>query len=1051
MIMNRILVPLFAAMLLAQSPAFAVVTVKTEQLNPADPAWNFKTMPRPSKSDLAAQAAVTIAGNQFDPAGADGSALVNGVLPASSLDLPEEVLLSNANADGGNLVIDLGRVQPVAAVASYSWHEWDVDQGARGPQVFALSGSADGEHWTKLAEVDTRPNRTGEKWGGQHGAFISDTTGKLGDFRYLSFALQRTRSPLQPNPGLTGTLFAEIDVHSAATLAKAGDAVVSKPVQVTDVWVAFKTHFDIGYTDPMENVLRKYRGTMMENALKIIEQDRQLPPEQRFAWMLPGWGLKHILGPLQDPARKVRIEQAIREGALYPGAIPASLHSETEDLEDLVRGVGYASKIARDYGRPLPVAAKMTDVPCHSWIWPTLLANAGVQVLQLGCNGTSGHLRVPHLFWWEGADGSRVLCNFTPQYGSEIIPPHDWPAKNYLAMIMTADNHGPPTLAEVEHIRKLAAEKLPGVHVHFGTLDDFTRAVIAEKPELPVVRGDMPDTWIYGWMSMPIESGMAHTTRAFQPALETLDTQLRAWGISVSNVAPALADAYEQSILYSEHTFGPWGPKSGPWETGISNRYLYGEEWQAARASGAYKKYEAAFDDKRAYARKENEIISGELKSRLDLLAQSVDAGGGRTVVYNALPWPRSGMVEVDGTARYVENVPANGYKTLSGEEKTVAKPDENTSLETPFYKVAFDLKRGGIASLIEKKTGRELVDKTSPYALGQFMHERFDAEQMLAYHNAYGRPGYTWSKGNLPKGTVRSMATPPAWKISVQHTVAADIATLTATDTLGLAKGYDIVITLPRQQPFVDVEWRVTGKTPDPLPEGGWLCFPFAVKEPQFKLGRLGGPIDPAKDIVTGANKTLICLNTGLTITGPDNAGVGLCPINSPCVSLGKPGLWQYSFDYVPQRANVFVNLYNNEWNTNFPEWQEGSWSSRVRIWPTTDLAVPSWEARVPLLAAVAKGPAGKLPKTQTGLSLSRPGVLVTAFGQNPDGQGTLLRVWDQSGESGKLVVKLPGKFKTATPVNLRGEKTGEPFAVIEGTLNFNLGMFAPASFVME
>ena len=867
----------------------------------------------------------------------------------------------------------------------------------------------------------------------------------------LSPAFAAVPTPAEPrNP-------AEMDVPSAATLAKAGEAAGSKPIQVTDVWVAFKTHFDIGYTDTITNVLRKYRVTMMENALNIIEQDRQLPPEQRFAWMIPGWPLKHILGPLQDPARKVRIEQAVREGALYPGATPFSLHSETEDLEDLVRGVGYSSQIARAYGRPLPIAAKTTDVPCHSWVWPTLLAHAGVRFFQIGCNGTSGHLRVPPLFWWEGADGSRVLCNFTPDYGSDLVPPPNWPAKNYLAMIMTGDNHGPPTLAEVEHIRKMTAEKLPGVRIHFGTLDDFTQAMLVEKPELPVVRGDMPDTWIYGWMSMPIESGLAHSIRAFQPALETLDTQLRAWGLSSTSVAPALAEAYEQSVLYSEHTFGPCRPDYGVWDS-HTPRYLYGEEWKAAFEKGAYHAYEGVFNDKRAYAHQENEIVSRELKTRLDLLAQSLNADGKRVVIYNGLPWARSGLVELDGRLQYVENVPANGYKTVAVDAAADSQTDHELALETPFYQVTFDLQRGGIASLIQKQTGRELVDKASPYALGQFLHERFDAQQMLAYHNAYGRPGYLWTKGNLPKGTTRAALTPPGWELSVHHTAVADLAKLRATDTLGLAKGYEIIFTLPRQQPLVDVEWRVTEKTPDPLPEGGWLCFPFAVEKPQFTLGRLGGPIDPTKDIVTGANRTLICLNSGLTITGREGDGVGLCPVNSPCVSLGEPGLWKYSFDYEPKNATVFVNLYNNEWNTNFPEWQDGSWVSRVRLWLTgrnADLAkslvVPAWEARVPLLAALANGPRGKLPPAQAGLSLSRPGVLVTAFGQSPDGPGTLLRVWDQSGASGKLLVSLPGKFQSATPVDLRGEKTGEPIAVIDSTLHFNLGRFAPASFLLD
>ena len=255
-----------------------------------------------------------------------------------------------------------------------------------------------------------------------------------------------------------------------------------------------------------------------------------------------------------------------------------------------------------------------------------------------------------------------------------------------------------------------------------------------------------------------------------------------------------------------------------------------------------------------------------------------------------------------------------------------------------------------------------------------------------------------------------------------------------------------------------MDVQWRVEEKTPDPIPEGGWLCFPLAITEPQFLLGRLGGPIDPAKDVATGANRHYFCLSSGMTVTGKDHAGVGLCPVDSPCVSLDQPGLWKYSLDYVPKKASVFVNLYNNEWNTNFPEWQDGSWSSRVRLWPTQgeqsgrNLAVPAWEARLPLLAATAEGAAGKLPTVQSGLSVSRPGVLVTAFGADPDGvnHGTLLRVWDQSGVSGRLTVTLPQAFAAAAaqPVNLRGEKNGLPIAVENHTFTFALHAFAPATF---
>ena len=152
-----------------------------------------------------------------------------------------------------------------------------------------------------------------------------------------------------------------------------------------------------------------------------------------------------------------------------------------------------------------------------------------------------------------------------------------------------------------------------------------------------------------------------------------------------------------------------------------------------------------------------------------------------------------------------------------------------------------------------------------------------------------------------------------------------------------------------------------------------------------------------------------------------------------------------------------VYLNLYNNQWNTNFRYWYPGTWSSRVRLWtfdagtpPEAVIATSALEARNPLLAFPTGG-TGNLLSEQTGLTVSRQGTIVTAFGQNPDGAGTLLRVWEQAGVSGELTVTLPGKFTSATPVNLRGERLGEAGKLSNGKLVLNLGAFAPASFVLD
>jgi hypothetical protein len=336
----------------------------------------------------------------------------------------------------------------------------------------------------------------------------------------------------------------------------------------------------------------------------------------------------------------------------------------------------------------------------------------------------------------------------------------------------------------------------------------------------------------------------------------------------------------------------------------------------------------------------------------------------------------------------------------------------------------------------------------------------------MLDFFMAYNRvpvPGQpAWDcfvKLTPPTNLTYAALTPSNWKITVKRTATADVATLTAGNTLGLAEGYNIVFIFDRHRPLVDVEWHVVGKTPDPIPEGGWLCFPFAIMQPEFKLGRLGGAMDPAKDVVPGANRHYFCLNTGLGISGAEKAGMGLCPLDSPCVSLGEPGLWKHSLDYLPRRASAFVNLYNNEWNTNFPEWQDGSWISRVRLWPirdgsdVADIVVPSWEARLPLVAALVNGSKGSLPRTQAGLRLSRPGVLVTSFGRSPDDRGLLLRLWEQTGISGKVTVVVPDglKVRSLQPVDLRGQDSGKAVPVKGNRFDLEIGAYAPASFLLQ
>jgi alpha-mannosidase len=498
-------------------------------------------------------------------------------------------------------------------------------------------------------------------------------------------------------------------------------------------------------------------------------------------------------------------------------------------------------------------------------------------------------------------------------------------------------------------------------------------------------------------------------------------------------------------------------------------------------------------------------LVESALDANTAALAQAVQVSGPRIVVFNPLPWSRDCIVQAQRsesgvasssatpspmrlkdaatgeivTAECVEglvptfvakDVPSLGYRTFvpiggNGLPQESALQADESLLENEFFRVQLDTGRGTVASLVDKRSGRELVDAQAVHGFGQYLYERFDADVDRAYLEAYckTKPWPDWAeqfgKPDLPsaKEMPYSAVSPRDFRVSVRRGVVSHSVTMTADAGHNMPHGIRTTVTLWQGQPFVDVEVAIQGKTIDPWPEAGWLCFPLNVANPTFRLARLGSVIDPSKDIWPGANHEVFCLSGGMTVSGPDGAGVGLCPLQSPLVSLGHPGLLRYSKRWTPREPRVFVNLFNNVWGTNFQQWIADVPASSVRIWAAApsdaDLVRWSWESRRPVQAARFDGPAGPLPPICSGIGLSRDGVLITAFGPNPDGPGILLRLWEQIGSDSPCHLRLPAALhdRVAQPCNLRGVPCGEPIHCKGGAITIPLRRFAPTSVVLR
>lgn len=874
---------------------------------------------------------------------------------------------------------------------------------------------------------------------------------------------------------------------------------------VTDIVIAFKMHVDIGFTDRASGVLQRYSGPMLEKTLNFIDQTASLPKNEQFVWTIPAWPLQYMLDNC-SPQNKLRLEKAIKEHRIVPHALPFTIETESSDMENLVRGLSFADNINRRFGLEPARDAKLTDVPEHSWIIPTLLKNAGVDILHIGCNAGSASPDVPTLFWWQGPDGSKLLTFYWAQYyGSGILPPKDWPYKTWLAMIHTHENTGAPDPKEVAALLKEAKEKMPNARIHIGRISDFYDLLMKENPTLPVVKGDMPDTWIHGYMSMPED---VKTSKIFQRetyTTEQLNAQMNLWKNRNTSIDKYVDKAMENMILFDEHTFG------GAISHGHQSFWKYGDDFDINRAEDNYYFLEKSWEEKAAYTR----IAEGQiwpLKRNLLLeLVQSVKEKSPHITVYNPLPWPRSGRVKLFES--YYENrwhpvppinavkdmesgkvipvyqdhnllsfdateIPAGGYKTFLALDtnlvtaSTMQTDKQRNSFENKYFKLTIHPETGTLQSVYDKQNNRELVDVKSKYGFGEYVYEQLGENDVERYNKAYIKPGNDWAeqefiraKELLPnKETLRFSG--KCNKIEWLESKGMIRATAMCRLNDSSEQHYLVSYTLYENEPYIEITWGINGKKGVANPEAGWLAFPFALDKPEYRLLRTGGIVDPQKDLIKNSNHDFYFLNTAMTMYDA-HSGVGLnCP-HTPGISIDEPGIGKFSPTKTLTTGTVLSNLYNNVWAVNFTEWIDGAHAAKFYIWSyknynaESSLITPAEETRTPLSAAYYAPKilsvynyetTGELANTQNGLELDRKGVLVTSFNKREN--GAVIRFWEEAGISGTCTVKLPKNtaFKKAYLCDLRERPfDNKEIPIFNNSFSFEIGANQPKTFILE
>ena len=102
--------------------------------------------------------------------------------------------------------------------------------------------------------------------------------------------------------------------------------------KIEKVYVAFKTHLDVGFTDLSSVVTERYVHDFIPKAIEVSERLRADGSGDRYVWTTGSWLIGKYLRTASPEAVK-QLEEAIGRGDIVWNSVPYTVESETMTRE----------------------------------------------------------------------------------------------------------------------------------------------------------------------------------------------------------------------------------------------------------------------------------------------------------------------------------------------------------------------------------------------------------------------------------------------------------------------------------------------------------------------------------------------------------------------------------------------------------------------------------------------------------------------------------------------------------------------------------------------
>jgi len=713
-------------------------------------------------------------------------------------------------------------------------------------------------------------------------------------------------------------------VHARLGKLEFKDTVVTKPIIKRDIYLIHNSHNDIGYSDIQENV-EKLQDKNIRDAMHLVEKTKDYPEGSRFIWNIESlWAVENFLNS-STQVEKDEFFKDVRDKSIGLSATYANILTGLCTPEEMNWITLYGDSLRKTYNLPINTAM-MTDVPGMSWSMIHALASNGVRYFSDGINYVNGMAdmgdRIGYTlkqqgdkpFWWKSSSGKDSILfwaagkGYSSWHGTPIGGVFDrgprkiaaymneLDEKNYPYSIVqwryniVADNG--PTDSTICDFVKQWNEKYDSPKLILSNVSDVFVAL--EKKygsQLPVVSGDFTPYWEDGAYSTAREEAENRLLSEKVLQMENIAKQQH------KTINPHwLYEAKRDIVMFHEHTWGAYNTISEPDVPFVHHQW-------------AYKK--GFVDSAKYYADK----IEAELFQKTD--------SSKTIVVYNSLPWIRTGYVETDTPAHFY----GNSLIDDKGRTITVQRLSDGKigfiAIEVPAKGKAIytagPMQDRGVQPM-------DYLDYTNDKKTGAINDLRPFNHINIIDTSAYrGLPLALYVKGMDP---ANHFFTSEKNEQLLENGFVVRKKAINC-DLEG-TNGVQYVISQYNGLDYMQVAVTIDKKAIRNK-EAVHIAFPFLIGNPEVKIGVDSAFITPENGQIPGSNKDFYSVqrwldvsnkNYGVTISSPESAlfEVGNL-VDEREVNKGTK-LWRTENH---SSNTVFAYVMNNYWHTNYKADQDG------------------------------------------------------------------------------------------------------------------------------